>query len=119
MSDHDPERLLKAGLKDTTPEFERRWTDLKRELRNTPQGDARLFSNQWAWWALPSLISTGLLGFIIYINMGKPHSLPPNQIADFVQLLELEGKLREALPLTDPDLTDTILLIPLPKEEHS
>ncbi len=119
MSDHDPEHLLKAQLKETTPEFERRWTNLKRELRTTQHDPSPNSPKHWAWWALPSLFSVGLLGFIVYVNLGTHQALPPDQVANFVQLLELEGDLRNALPLANAEVAETLLTMPLNMEDHS
>lgn len=115
----NPEHLLKAQLKGTTPEFERRWTQLKRELRNTPQPRAPLFGISWAWWAIPSFLAMCLLGLILYSKHTKPEPFPADQIDTFVQLLELDDSLQGALPLTDPSLTDLIIDMPVTQEEHS
>ena len=42
--DEDIDALLARRYRDTTPEFEARWTDLKRELRQRP-----IPRHPWSW----------------------------------------------------------------------
>lgn len=117
----DPEVLLRSGLRDTTPEFERRWTDLKRTLRQEPPPRRRAFGHRW-WW---SLLPAGAAAAAVWLLVVTPR-LPRGgdtpsaaDIAVFESLFTLDADLRGALPLTAGEAVDDLLSIPVPGSNRS
>lgn len=117
----DPEILLRSGLRDTTPEFERRWTDLKRTLRQEPPSRRRTFARRW-WW---SLLPAGAAAAAVWLLVVAPRATGPGdspsaaEIAAFDELFALDADLRSALPLTDRESVDDLLSIPVTSTDHS
>ncbi len=117
---HDPEALLRSGLRDTTPEFERRWTDLKRDLRREP-APRRGFARHW-WW---SLVPAGAAAAAVWLLVLTPDRPGRNdgpsaaELAAYGELFALDDALRGALPLTDNEAVGDLLLIPTPNANHS
>ncbi|HLP08255.1 MAG TPA: hypothetical protein VK178_08815 [Opitutaceae bacterium] len=114
----DPEAFLRHGLRDTTPEFERRWTALKRQLRTAPAPRSAPL-RRW-WWAL--LVPTGLAAAWLLFFPLAPGTRPADPAADlaaFTDLLTLDAELRAALPLTDREAVDDLLAIPADSPDQS
>ena len=83
-SDHDAEALLRPRLRATTPEFERRWLDLKRELRSAPAPRRNPRWHGWAWVVAPLAAGAAAAS-----------------LAAYEDLFRLDEALRSALPLSD------------------
>lgn len=112
----DPEALLRTGLRDTTPEFERRWTDLKRELRTRPAPRAASNWRRWWWAALPAAAALALA----LLLLPRPQSGPtPTELAGYEQLFLLEEELQAALPLSESAILDDLLAMPAPSLDPS
>lgn len=114
----DPEAFLRNGLRDTTPEFERRWTALKRELRTEPAPRPAPL-RRW-WWAMlvpPGLAATWLL--LSPLAPGTRSAAPAADLAAFTDLLTLDAELRAALPLADREAVDDLLVIPAEPADQS
>lgn len=115
----DPERLLGARLRATTPEFEARFDALQRQLAETPQ--PRPWWRAWfdgrparhvRWLALAGAAAAATV-FVVTVTR-QPESLPPlDQTSLFVEVVELDETLQTALPLMDPSTLEALLLIPV------
>ena len=111
-SDDDIDRLLASQLKDTTPEFERRWVDLKRQLRTAPP--RRSLVPAWAAWL--GLFSAGvtLVAIFTVLRPGRPEapavaSVPSPMLAE---LFVMDEVLARATPLLDAESRDVLLHLP-------
>ena len=112
----DPEFLLRSGLRDTTPEFERRWTDLKRELRTRPTPGVTTYWRCWWAAAVPAAAALGL----ILVLLPRPQPGPtPTELAAYEGLFFLEDELRSALPLSEDATLDDLLAMPAPSLDPS
>ncbi len=108
----DPESLLRSGLRDTTPDFERRWTDLKRDLRNRPAPRVAAGWRRWWWAAMPAAAATLVLALLL---QPRPAAGPaPAEFAAYEELFRLDDALRSALPLSEDTLLDDLLAMPAP-----
>lgn len=108
----DPEPLLRSGLRDTTPEFERRWVDLKRSLRHEPVPRAT-DRRRWWWALLPAAAATAVWLFLL----APQQHLSTADTDGYTELFSLDADLRAALPLTNPEAVDTLFILPAP--DHS
>lgn len=115
MNEQDLEKLLAARLQKTSPEFERRWTDLKRELRLHPRHQR----GSWIPWSrvtsLAGLLGTGLAALALLFVLQQRQV--PTQT--YTELLELDSELLLALPLTNAEAVDTLLSMPLEMAQAS
>ncbi len=103
-SDHDPEALLRPRLRATTPEFERRWLDLKRELRSAPAPRRNPRWHGWAWVVAPLAAGAAAALFLIPLRRPPAPAVPdPSapKYAAYEDLFRLDEALRSALPLSD------------------
>lgn len=109
----DPETLLRSGLRDTTPDFERRWVDLKRELRTRPAPRAAGGRRRWWWTAVPAATAAALVLALLFLP--RPAAGPaPAEFAAYEELFRLDDELRSALPLAEDTLLDDLLAMPAP-----
>ena len=112
----DPDSLLRTGLRDTTPDFERRWTDLKRELRHRPAPSVTTNWRRWWWAALPAAAGLALA----LVLQPRPQSVAtPTELAAYEALFLLEDELQYALPLSERTTLDDLLAIPAPSLDPS
>lgn len=110
-SEEEIDRLLASRLRDTTPEFEARWRDLRRELRQTPAARRARPS----WW--PGLAAAGV-AFAAVLVVYHPWSTPaprpePRFSEDFAELFAMDDILGRATPLLDPENRDALLHLPV------
>ena len=118
----DPERLLRARLRNTTPEFEARFDDLRRRLAQEPAGSSwqrfwNRFSARGAW--IPA--ATAIAAIVVVVALFWPsrsavRPLTPAQQAAYGHIVELDDALRDAGLLTDPELLEALLLMPVPQK---
>lgn len=106
----DPESLLRSGLRDTTPEFERRWVDLRRALR---QGAAPRTAGRRRWWwsLLPAAVAVTAVWLLLLPPAPRE---PAADLGAYAELFSLDADLRAALPLTDLEAVDTLFNLSLP-----
>jgi hypothetical protein len=114
----DPERLLRARLCDTTPAFEARFDDLRRRLAQEPAGSSwhrfwNRFSARGAWISAASAIAAIVVAVVLWPTRSAIQSLTPAQQATYGHIVELDDALRDARPLTDPELLEALLLMPV------
>lgn len=109
----DPEELLRSGLRETTPEFEKRWSDLKRDLRkgSAPRHTFWGFRQFILFATASSVVVFALLLFIKQPRPAKPESItiPATTIAVYGELLDLNSTLSGAMPLTSTENLDALL----------
>lgn len=110
-TDEEIDRLLSSRLKDTTPEFEARFRDLQRELRQQP-------APRRPWWRDWGTAGLGLAlaGAAVVVLMLRAPSIPDTGTAgfspEFVQLLEADDLLARAEPLLDQENRELLRQLP-------
>ncbi len=111
------ERQLQAGLRSTRPEFDRRFTELRRRLANEPTGHSRwqryLFLPQAAWWRVSVGGLAACLALALAYGTLQRGGVPEEKLAEYKELLELNAALHDALPLTDPETLEVLLEMPV------
>lgn len=120
---HDPERLLGAGLRATTPGFEARFDALLGDLAAHPaRGGWRAWFTAWGGrrtlWAAAGVGAAAAL--VLVTTRPRPAATPSAVDLDaYADVFALEEALRPALPLTDADTLNAVLVMPLHQEDHS
>jgi hypothetical protein len=101
--------LLARRYHDTTPEFEARWVDLKRELRTAP---AR---RPGAWLAWFGAFAVGAAAFLLVVTQPRP--IAPDSAAgrDLAELFAMDSLLSRGTALLDDENRDALLHLPLPQ----
>lgn len=117
-SDEDIDRLLASRFKDTTPAFERRWTDLKRQLRTTPP------SRPWfAWLRLAPWFGVAVAGaaaVVLLLVLHRPATpiLSDRPSPTLEELFAMDEVLVHATPLLNAENRDVLLHLPT-NQPHS
>lgn len=105
------DQLLASRFKDTSPAFETRWRDLKRELREAPPPAARWGGGR----VLPWLgVAAGLAAAWVLLLHRPPapvasEGIPPG----LAELFEWDASLAAAAPLLDAENRDALLHLPI------
>ena len=112
-TEEEIDRLLASRLADTTPEFEARFRDLQRELR---QATARRLP-WWREWRVAGLglALAGAAALVLLLRAPSgpgPHPGAAEFSPEFVQLLEADDLLSRAAPLLDAANRELLLKIP-------
>lgn len=119
------DQLLASRIQDTTPEFERRWVDLQRDLRLATAAAPR--GRRWSWthgWGGALVALGGLAAITLLLTRPAPvpsrvvETTPPFSAA-FVELMELNEVLDQALPLIDAENRDALLYLPVDPASQS
>lgn len=105
------DQLLASRFKDTSPAFEARWRELRRELRKAPPP-----ATWWgAWRVLPWLGVAAGLAAAWALLLHRPaapaagEGLPP----ELAELFEWDASLAAAVPLLDAENRDALLNLPV------
>ncbi len=111
--DGEIDRLLARCYHDTSSEFEARWVDLKRELRQAPVSRTRLLP---AWrltgW-LGALGAAAAVAFVVYsARPPAPALATPGLSPQLVELFAMNAVLDRAQPLLDVDNRTALLHLP-------
>jgi len=102
------ERLLARGYRETTPAFEARWTQLKRELRQPHVHPRRT----WAWTGLGWLVPiTAVALVLLFVRIPAPLD-PTTAYSSLAELWQLNEVLQPALPLLDEENRAAVLHLP-------
>lgn len=111
-------RQLKAGLRETSPEFEARWVALKRDWRRAPHHvPARTRAAAWAGWLGLPLGALAVWSLLVVFGPARPAGQERTMAAAgatpqaISELLELNGALTEGLVLADADVLETLDLL--------
>lgn len=110
---NDPERLLRTRLRTTTPEFERRFDDLRRQLAQEPKPSEAMWPwtswvTQWRFIGVAAVMAAFVVGIISFQTTRHP----PSSNVTFGELLALNDTLEGAIPLTDTETRTAVLLLP-------
>jgi hypothetical protein len=112
----DPEDLLRARIRDTSPEFEARFDVLRRRLANEPRPSA------WReWFVRPfsrgALVFASAAALVIALFLFRPGAdVAAGHTQDYSELVALDDTLRDAMALIDSETLDILLQMPLDSE---
>ncbi len=103
-SDDELDALLARRYRDTSPEFEARWIDLKRALRQTP------VSRRFPGWRRAGWFGAAAAAAVFTLFFTRPAAPSAPELTPQVrELLALDAALARAQPLLDEE-TRTALL---------
>lgn len=107
------DRLLARRYCDTSPDFEARWTALKRDLRQAP------VPHRWRWPAWVTWAGFGALGAAAALVFVVTRPPPPAPVTDMIELspqlaelLAMDSVLERASPLLDEENRAALLELP-------
>jgi hypothetical protein len=107
QGDDDVDRLLARQYRDTSPEFEARWTRLKRELRQKP---GRPATARFGW---RTVVFAGFASLAaVAVVMLRPAAEPPGP-STLTPSPEMAQVLTLALPLLDDENRLALLHLPV------
>ena len=112
-SDDEMNRLLASRFKDTTPEFEARWRNLKRELRQAPPRPPALVWFRFAPWFGLALAGAAAL-WLVMLNYQRATSIVPagEPAPALAELFKMDAALTHGTALLDPENRDALLHLP-------
>lgn len=112
-NDDEINRLLRRGYRDTSPEFEARWVELKRELRQPPRSRP-FWSASWAGW-LGVLGAAAAVAFVVHFRHPAAPAVEtrPELSPQLVELFSMDRVLDRATPLLDEENRDALLHLPV------
>lgn len=106
-SDDDLDRLLSRQLKDTTPEFEARWVELKRTLRSTP----RRRSGFWPRPLWSVVLATSVAAAVLLLLPRSPTSAPTPVSPALAELWAMDEVLAGTTALLSSDTRAELLYV--------
>lgn len=119
-SPDDTERLLRARIRETTPEFEARFESLRRRLAHEPPRPTwRAWLGAWFRPLSPLTVSlaaaAAALVFVLVLNvtLSRRGELSERELAAFGELVALDDTLRAGLVIADAETLDALLLMPI------
>lgn len=113
VRDADLDALLARRYRDTTPEFEARWINLKRELRSAPAARPSPWRGWTTWFALGS-VAAALLVVASFLRQPTP---PPAEVSPaLAELFTMETVLSRGSALLDAESRDALLNLPVPPQ---
>jgi hypothetical protein len=112
----DPEDLLRARIRDTSPEFEARFDALRRRLAQEPRPTVwrEWFVRPFGRGALVFASAVVLVIVLVLFRPGPDVVTGPTQGYD--ELVVLDETLRDAMPLIDTETLEILLQMPLDSE---
>ena len=118
LSDDQLDALLARRFRDTTPEFEARWSDLRRGLR-TAQSPRRA-TPSWAAWLGMVSAATAMAAILFALHPWRPAPAPAAALPpDVDTLLTMDAVLETAVPLLNTDDRDALLNLPVSQTPHT
>lgn len=111
--DEDIDALLARRYRDTTPEFEARWVELKRDLRQRP-----MRRHPWTWVSLNRwVLLGGVAALVVALTVTRWRETPPTIALDtpspaLVELFAMDAVLGHATALLDSENREALLFLP-------
>ena len=115
----DINRLLARGYRDTSPQFEARWVALKRELRQRPVANNRMFPGWRLTGWFGALGAAAAIAFTMYFaRRPEPRSGAQDFSPQLTELLAMDAVLGGARPLLDEENHAALLHLPAGQQPH-
>ena len=113
--DQDIDALLARRYRDTSPQFEARWVELKRELRNVP-----VRRHWWTWsgrnsWVVLSGVAAALVMVLVVATWRRETPLPVAAVEvspALAELFAMDAVLGRATALLDAENREALLHLP-------
>ena len=113
--DQDIDALLARRYRDTSPQFEARWVELKRELRNVP-----VRRHWWTWsgrnsWVMLSGVAAALVMVLVVATWRRETPLPVAAVEvspALAELFAMDAVLGRATALLDAENREALLHLP-------
>ena len=113
--DQDIDGLLARRYRDTSPQFEARWVELKRELRNVP-----VRRHWWTWsgrnsWVMLSGVAAALVMVLVVATWRRETPLPVAAVEvspALAELFAMDAVLGRATALLDAENREALLHLP-------
>jgi hypothetical protein len=110
--DDEIDALLARRYRDTSPEFEARWVNLKRELRTAaPTGRWSWFHGWVRWSALGGAVAAAVLTVSLW-RQPPATELPGEVSPALAELFAMDAVLGRATALLDAENRDALLHLP-------
>ncbi len=112
--DNAIDALLARRCRDTTADFESRWVELKRELRQAPPQRAGWRWPAWAGrFALSGVAAALVIGFAVWTREPPRVAAGPDISPALAELFTLDAALGQATALLDAENRDALLHLPV------
>jgi hypothetical protein len=116
-SPRDPEidALLARRYRDTSPEFEARWVELKRELRNTPIRHRWWTQFGWNNWVMLGGMAAALMMVLVFVTWRRetPSPMAAVEVSPaLAELFAMDAVLGRATALLDAENREVLLHLP-------
>ncbi len=109
-SDADLNRLLGSKLRRTSPEFERRWRELRGELAGARPRPRASWLRWLLWPGLPAFAAASL-AVVLVLRQNPPTPAAPGPVT-FEELIALDAALQPARSLLVAENRDALLHLP-------
>jgi hypothetical protein len=120
--DEDIDALLARRYRDTSPEFEARWVELKRELRNTPVRRRGWTFSSWNSWVMLSGVAAALM-MVLALATWRRENPPAVAAAEvspaLAELFAMDAVLGRATALLDAENREALLHLPTPPQPRT
>jgi len=119
LRDDEIDALLARRYRDTSPEFEARWVNLKRDLRAAPRPRPFAWFEGWTRWAaLGGALAAIALTFTVWRQ--PPPAAEPAQVSPaLAELFAMDAVLGRATALLDAENRDALLHLPVTTQSRS
>lgn len=108
--DDEIDALLRRGYRDTTPEFEKRWVDLKRELRSAPA--VRRPVPRWWWLGVLTAAAAAVALLLTVPRRSAPPTPDAGPSPALAELFAMDAVLSRGTALLDGENRDALLHLP-------
>ncbi len=117
--DDEINALLARRYRDTSPEFEARWVNLKRDLRSAPRRRDLTWFHGWArWFALSGAVAAVIVTVGVWRQ--RPSAPGPDEVSPaLAELFAMEAVLGRATPLLEAENRDALLHLPVQAQPRS
>ncbi|MBI5766551.1 MAG: hypothetical protein HZA93_02065 [Verrucomicrobia bacterium] len=108
--DEEIDAFLRRNYRDTTPEFEKRWVDLKRQLRSEP---AVRRPAPWLWWLGALTVGATAVALLVTAPRRSPPLTPDSGPSPaLAELFAMDTVLSRGTALLDGENRDALLHLP-------
>ena len=113
FSEAQVDRLLAGKFRDTTPEFEARWVQLRRELRQAPPPRRTAWMAWTAWLGAVTAGAALVLAVVVAVRRPVPTPETVPLSPELAELLTMDAVLHRAQVLLDDEQRAALLHLPV------